>query len=37
MIKKILKEIYPIVGISLALSVIISGGLYWAAKNSGWI
>ncbi len=37
MLKKIWRETYPVIGFVVAIAVVVTGGLYWAAKNSGWV
>ena len=36
-LKVIGKEAAIVTGIAVVIGVLFSGGLYWAAKNSGWV
>lgn len=36
-LKVVGKEAAIVTGIAVVLSALITGGLFWAAKNSGWV
>ena len=36
-LKVVGKEVVTVTTIAVVMGVLITGGLYWAAKNSGWV